>query len=407
MTITEQVAKNIIRKLLKGEDYRIEIVTLINAEFLQFAIDFFKRIVDAKLKSKNITVDWYKKEFLNPSMPARDIAINAGLNKKTIHNMFNSSTKEIVIDASNEHYDTLYVTIKNLVESEHDLDLTLTIKFKGVSVDLNVSESLIVINTLAVKRAELRGGLWSTAGKRVEKPLMQTLCKLYDVPDNNYAIKIKDRLVQDSDFEREVDFYLVEGKSQYKCEVKLMGRGNPESTDAVIARDSKVFVADKLSETNKRQLDSLGVEWVELRNDKGFQRFEIVLNHLRIPHGKLALNIDQNWKKFLEKSLNKLMPIPDYQSIMLPLLKFAGDKKEHSIREAIEHIANIFNLSEEERREVLPSGQQYIIDNRVGWARTYLKKAGLLESTKRSYFKITDLGLLERWLSGLRQRFAK
>jgi len=87
------------------------------------------------------------------------------------------------------------------------------------------------------------------------------------------------------------------------------------------------------------------------------------------------------------------MAIPDYQSIMLPLLKFAGDKKEHSIREAIEHIANIFNLSEEERREVLPSGQQYIIDNRVCWTRTYLKKAGLLESTKRSYFKITDLGL--------------
>jgi len=86
------------------------------------------------------------------------------------------------------------------------------------------------------------------------------------------------------------------------------------------------------------------------------------------------------------------MSIPDYQSIMLPLLKFAGDKKEHSIREAIEYIANSFNLTEEERREVLPSGQQYIIDNRVGWARTYLKKAGLLESTKRSYFKITDLG---------------
>ena len=301
MTITEQVAKNIIRKLLKGEDYRIEVVTLINAEFLQFAIDFFKRIVDAKLKSKNITVDWYEKEFLNSSLPARDIAINAGLNKKTIHNMFNSSTKEIVIDVSNEHYDTLYETIKNLVESEHDLDLTLTIKFKGVSVDLNISESLIVINTLAVKRAELRGGLWSTAGKRVEKPLVQTLCKLYDVPDNNYAIKIKGRLMQDSDFEREVDFYLVEGKNQYKCEVKLMGRGNPESADAVIARDSKVFVADKLSETNKKQLDSLDVEWVELRNDKGFQRFELVLNRLHIPHGKLTEDVDQKLEKIFKE----------------------------------------------------------------------------------------------------------
>jgi len=87
------------------------------------------------------------------------------------------------------------------------------------------------------------------------------------------------------------------------------------------------------------------------------------------------------------------MSIPDYQSIMLPLLKFAEDKKEHSVREAIDHISNIFNLSEEERREVLPSGRQYIIDNRVGWAKTYLKKAGLVESTKGSYFKITNLGL--------------
>ena len=87
------------------------------------------------------------------------------------------------------------------------------------------------------------------------------------------------------------------------------------------------------------------------------------------------------------------MTIPDYQSIMLPLLKFAGDNQAHTIREAIEHIADSFNLTEQDRKEVLPSGSQYIIDNRVGWARTYLKKAGLLESPKRSYFKITSLGL--------------
>jgi len=87
------------------------------------------------------------------------------------------------------------------------------------------------------------------------------------------------------------------------------------------------------------------------------------------------------------------MTIPDYQSIMLPLLKFAGDNQEHTIREAIDHIADGFKLTEQDRKEVLPSGSQYIIDNRVGWARTYLKKAGLLESPKRSYFKITPLGL--------------
>lgn len=293
MTITEQVAKNIIKKLLRGEDYRIEVVTLINAEFLQFAIDFFKKIIDAKLKNKNITVDWYKKKFLNPNLPARDIAINSGLNKKTIHNMFNSSTKEIVIDASNKHYGALYEAIKNLVDTEHDLELTLTIKFKGVSVDLNVSESLIVINTLAVKRAELRGGLWSTAGKRVEKPLMQTLCGLYGVSNKNYSLKIKGKVIEEDDYKREIDFYLVEGKNQHKCEVKLMGRGNPEGADVVIARNSKVFVADKLSETNKKQLNSLGVEWVELRSDGGFRKFETVLDHLKIPHEKLPEHIDK------------------------------------------------------------------------------------------------------------------
>ncbi len=293
MTITEQVAKNIIRKLLKGEDYRIEVVTLINAEFLQFAVDFFKKIVDAKLKNKGITTDWYKKEFLNPELPSRDIAINSGLNEKTIHNMFNSSTKEIVIDASNEHYDVLYAAIKNLTDTEHDLELTLTIKFKGVSVDLNVGESLIVINTLAVKRSALRGGLWSTAGKRVEKPLMQTLCKLYGVSEDNYSLKIQGEEIKEDEFEREIDFYLVKGKDRHKCEVKLMGRGNPESADAVIARDSRVFVADKLSDTNKKQLNSRKVEWVELRSDGGFRRFGVVLDNLKIPHGKLPENIDK------------------------------------------------------------------------------------------------------------------
>ncbi|MBI5233423.1 MAG: CfrBI family restriction endonuclease, partial [Deltaproteobacteria bacterium] len=197
------------------------------------------------------------------------------------------------IDAANGHYDALYEAIKNLVDTEYDIDLTLTIKFKGVSVDLNVSESLIVINTLAVKRAALRGGLWSAAGKRVEKPLMQTLCKLYGVSDKNYTVRIRGMALEDAGLEREIDFYLVDEKNQYKCEVKLMGRGNPESADAVIARGSKVFIADKLSETNKRQLNDLKIEWVELRSDGGFERFETVLEHLKIPHEKLPKDISK------------------------------------------------------------------------------------------------------------------
>jgi restriction system protein len=87
------------------------------------------------------------------------------------------------------------------------------------------------------------------------------------------------------------------------------------------------------------------------------------------------------------------MAIPDYQSIMLPLLQLAGDQKEHSLREAIDALADEFNLTDEERRELLPSGQQATFDNRVGWARTYLKKAGLLKSTRRGYFQVTERGL--------------
>lgn len=87
------------------------------------------------------------------------------------------------------------------------------------------------------------------------------------------------------------------------------------------------------------------------------------------------------------------MAIPDYQSIMLPLLKFASDKKEHSTREAIEHLSLHFKLSEGELKDLLPSGQQEIFDNRVGWARTYLKKAGLLDAPRRGFFVITERGL--------------
>ncbi|MFP4298954.1 MAG: restriction endonuclease [Spirulinaceae cyanobacterium] len=87
------------------------------------------------------------------------------------------------------------------------------------------------------------------------------------------------------------------------------------------------------------------------------------------------------------------MTIPDYQSIMLPLLELAGDRNEHSLREAIETLADEFKLTTSERKELLPSGQQAIFDNRVGWARTYLKKAGLLETTRRGYFRINERGL--------------
>jgi len=87
------------------------------------------------------------------------------------------------------------------------------------------------------------------------------------------------------------------------------------------------------------------------------------------------------------------MPIPDFQTVMLPILRFIQDQKEHTTRDTIEYVSDFFQLTDEERKEVLPSGRQSIIDNRVGWARTYMKKAGLLETPRRSILKITDRGL--------------
>ena len=87
------------------------------------------------------------------------------------------------------------------------------------------------------------------------------------------------------------------------------------------------------------------------------------------------------------------MAIPDYQSIMLPLLQLVADKQEYKMRDATATLADQFDLSDEERKVLIPSGTQALFYNRVGWARTYLVKAGLLETPRRGYIAITESGL--------------
>lgn len=87
------------------------------------------------------------------------------------------------------------------------------------------------------------------------------------------------------------------------------------------------------------------------------------------------------------------MPIPDYQTIMLPLLKQLADKKEYLFKDIVTILGKQFKLTEQELNELLPSGQSLLFANRVGWARTYLKKAGLLEAPKRGMVNITERGL--------------
>jgi restriction system protein len=86
------------------------------------------------------------------------------------------------------------------------------------------------------------------------------------------------------------------------------------------------------------------------------------------------------------------MSIPDYQSIMLPLLTLAKDGADHRISDATNALAEEFGLAPAERLVMLPSGRQATFSNRVGWARTYLTRAGLLSSPQRAYFRITERG---------------
>jgi len=87
------------------------------------------------------------------------------------------------------------------------------------------------------------------------------------------------------------------------------------------------------------------------------------------------------------------MAIPDYETVMLPIMKVLLDKTEWHIRDVMDQLAQKLGLSDEEKTRMLPSGNDVIFDNRVRWARLYLLKAGLIESPKRGFIKISNRGL--------------
>ena len=86
------------------------------------------------------------------------------------------------------------------------------------------------------------------------------------------------------------------------------------------------------------------------------------------------------------------MAIPDFQSLMLPLLQYAADGEEHSLAEARAHLAQLFSLSESDVATLLPSGRQAVFSNRVSWAKIYLTRALLLESPRRAVFRLAPRG---------------
>lgn len=287
VTFENVVINKTVENLINGDDYREEVINEINIAFLDFAIDFFKKIVKAKMDTETIDVDWYRKNFItNEEIDPAECAICAGINKKTITNIYGSARKDIILDVANSNFEYLYDVISELeTDTDSMLAVSIKISYQDVTVELSLTESLLVINALATKKIAIRGGAWSSIGKKVEKPLVDKLCEFCKVPRDNIDNKIfhKDGTL---DFDREVDYKLIDKKGNVnRVEVKLMGRGNPESADAVIARDSQIFIADTLSEQNKNQLKALGVKYLELKNNKNvIADFKLILNELNIPY---------------------------------------------------------------------------------------------------------------------------
>jgi restriction system protein len=86
------------------------------------------------------------------------------------------------------------------------------------------------------------------------------------------------------------------------------------------------------------------------------------------------------------------MPVPDFQEVMRPLLTAIADGVEHELKEVKSKLIAHFSITEDELRTKIPSGRAFLFDNRLGWANTYLKKAGLITSARRGYLQITALG---------------
>ncbi|MFO7839455.1 MAG: winged helix-turn-helix domain-containing protein, partial [Desulfosalsimonadaceae bacterium] len=86
------------------------------------------------------------------------------------------------------------------------------------------------------------------------------------------------------------------------------------------------------------------------------------------------------------------MAIPDYETLMLPILQFLSDGENRKTSEVVSYVSDLFNLTDEERKQLIPSGRAKLISNRVGWACTYLRKAGLISSQLRGWNQITENG---------------
>ena len=183
-----------------------------------------------------------------------------------------------MIEEAKESYTFLSTNLPHYIKNIESFALEIpNLKIKNVDL-------FMILNFLAIRKMQIRGGVQSSFGKIIENKLMDELCDRAGVPATNRNSKFtRDK---SKDVDREVDYYLINNEGHEKrCEVKMMGSGNPESADAIIARETDIFVADTLSEQNISQMEDNDVKYLECKDNQNvLEDFKQILDELDIPY---------------------------------------------------------------------------------------------------------------------------
>jgi len=293
MRLTKEKKKHIIKLIFEGNSHRPYLVSEKSSIYLEFFSKFIEEINDVENTSNNRS---FENIYLRDKSVEEKLWHN-GLNKKTIGDTYGSQSQKIMQKAIEE----IGPIIRGLITDMPTSLREVSFKFKSKDskneevYNLSSTDFFRLLLAVSTRHAALKGGFASTFGKQIEKSLLLTLCRVYQLDEKNYhAWDMPD----EADFNRETDFYIVDNRGRkHKIEMKMMGRGNPEGADSLYARGTKIFIADTLSETNKKQCDKNNVFWIELK-DLGWKKFEEVMKALEI-----RTNFDKKYKKNLDKIL--------------------------------------------------------------------------------------------------------
>lgn len=276
MAVDRDTLRFVIKRLiLDGENHRRAMFEGLNRQFLAYALDFFEQIAVAKPASGDR--DWYRDIFIQHGIAKDELSVRGAVPEKMVGNIHGSQRYDLVLEEAQRNVDYLRRTMAVLLDGEAPTGHLLAIDRGDELVVLTLEETLLVASALAVKYGKLRGGMWSSLGKRAEVPLMETLCEMFGVaPQHRRAPGI-------GEGHHQTDYTLIKDAALYRCEVKLSGKGNPEGLPLAPARGARLLVADQMSEQTKQTCVEMNVEWVELAAPQGWKRFGEALDAFKIP----------------------------------------------------------------------------------------------------------------------------